>query len=323
MLKSLKYILVVIICIFIKINIDAQNSIHHKKIELYVDSVFCGMEVEVPVDTLAVKLVNKEWDEEEKVYAIYYWISSNIQYDYESFKNGAGIKNTMENDIVNETFKQKKAVCEGYSYLFKHMCDIVGVESMIIIGYSRYELYEAGMPLNSPTHAWNAVKINNRWKLLDATWASSKEYRIYYFLTPPEEFVVNHYPENKEWQLLEDNVSKNEFDSYPYISPEYFKLGFKSDYPKKGLIKTTTKGVVNLNISMPNDLEFMLKLYDYEVGEWVSNMDFKITRCEDKGDIRINLQKKGKYLLQVDVMRQDSGTYTITQGILGYTLLNE
>ena len=101
-----------------------------------------------------------------------------------------------------------------------------------------------------PNHAWNAVKIYDRWYLLDVTWASGSAIDLSrhqrkldlnsYFLTEPRKFIQTHLPEDPSWQLLENKISLSDFeeDEYQHIneyrfngfSPEDYE--YRSEYDK-------------------------------------------------------------------------------------------
>ena len=50
-------------------------------------------------------------------------------------------------------------VCDGYSKAFKMLCDKNGIPCIIVVGYA-----------GNIGHAWNYVKMNNRWYAIDTTW---------------------------------------------------------------------------------------------------------------------------------------------------------
>ncbi|MFT7612084.1 MAG: hypothetical protein ACI9J3_001033, partial [Parvicellaceae bacterium] len=167
-------------------------------------------------DQIAKCLVENKETEEEKVKAIYLWICNQIEYDYRAFKKGKK-SNFKPNDVV----EKKKAVCAGYAYLFLTMCETVGFECNYVSGYTKVngKLTNDDMGL----HAWNVVKINKKWKLVDVTWGSGyirsgfhfkkfeKKVNDHWFTTDPEEFVITHVPEDPMWQLLEQPVSLKVF----------------------------------------------------------------------------------------------------------------
>lgn len=277
-------------------------------------------------EDLAGRLINNNWNEEEKARALFYWIALNIKYDYEGLKTDFWKYYPSDYKIAQDTYEKRKGVCSGYSHLFNLMCKQVGLKSIVIDGYSRIETYQAGLPIREPNHAWNAVFIEGIWKLLDVTWASSNakndSINDYYFFTKPEEFVVNHLPENEEWQLLQAPIDKKDFDNYPYISFSYFELGFKLPYPKEGYI-SNNQGVFEIVIGTSQNYSLLVKIYDYANRKWITTG--YTTSKESSGDvlIKIKLEQQGKYLVKVSSLEQGKSNFKIYDGVLYYTLLYE
>lgn len=151
----------------------------------------------------------------DKVRSIYQWLIWNIEYDKTAYKNGNKRVNRSNEDIL----VRSKAICWGYATLFKSMCEVVGIDSEILSGYSKVP-FTAKPKMEEPNHAWNSVKIDGKWYLLDTTWDSGyagqesdfeKQFEYNYFLTPPQYFIVNHLPAEPNWQLLECPISPEEF----------------------------------------------------------------------------------------------------------------
>jgi hypothetical protein len=154
----------------------------------------------------------------EKVRSIYLWIAFNITYDMEKFLGGR-----FEGQTIPGVLKGKKAICDGYSNLFSALCNSAGIENRKIIGYSKGYGYNPGQKFAVSNHAWNAVMINEEWYLLDVTWAASRSNNSdfkpgeknleHYFLTDPEVFLIDHLPEDPQWQLLEEPISLEDFEA--------------------------------------------------------------------------------------------------------------
>ena len=123
------------------------------------------------------------------------------------------------------------------------MCHIVGIESHVIAGYGRSRKSEIGRKPGPTDHAWNSVKINNEWYLMDLTWASGyvdrktkkyhKDFQKEYFLISPADFVKRHYPEDPRFQYLDKELTKKAFSEMPLISDGYYKYGLNDYYPKQ------------------------------------------------------------------------------------------
>lgn len=165
-----------------------------------------------------------------KARAIYRWLAHNIAYDVEAFRanGGRGLDFTPA-----AVLKKRKSVCEGYAQLFLAMAKIAGLEATIVRGYSKGFGYYVGKKFDRTDHAWNAVKLEDTWQLLDATWGAGivtneikfeKKFKDYYFCTPPELFIFDHLPEDPKWQLLEKPLSKEQFARLATIKPQQSEI---------------------------------------------------------------------------------------------------
>jgi hypothetical protein len=205
-----------------------------------------------------------------KARAIFKWITENIGYDYKYYnkfyhkgkepktykckddKDCEAKRIVWETTYIDKVLRKKKAVCQGYSMLFKKMCDIAGLKSEVVTGYVRTEYYQVGSA-GTLDHAWNTVWIDSAYYLLDATWAAggcgkdddgkllhfSKNFNEYYWLTSAADFARNHYPQNHIWALL-PNYTKDSFAANPYYFPSEIK-NIKLLTPGSGVI-TAKKG---------------------------------------------------------------------------------
>lgn len=127
---------------------------------------------------------------------------------------------------IKEVFRSGKALCYGYSLLFKYFCDLSNIECEIIEGYAKDYAYKKGQTFETANHAWNSVNIYGYWYLLDVTWAAGSPRSLAnhkrkieldtYFLVPPEKFATAHLPEDPTWQLMEDKVTLEEFENNKY-----------------------------------------------------------------------------------------------------------
>lgn len=151
----------------------------------------------------------------ERARAIYAWITLNIDYDMEAYRDDRKRINRNIGDIL----RRRQAVCFGYAQLFQSMAGHAGLTAEVISGYSKGTL-TAAMDREAPDHAWNAVLLAGQWFLLDATWGSStlkKEDPFLmlesdqYFLTPSDSFILNHLPAQPMWQLLSSPVTPELF----------------------------------------------------------------------------------------------------------------
>jgi len=167
------------------------------------------------IEALAQYLIKPAKNDYEKARSFYVWIAENISYDVNAFLRGVLKQYTPE-----EVLQKRKAVCQGYSGLYKALCDEAGIKCELIPGYSKGYGYVPKKTFTNSDHAWNAVFLDGKWHLLDVTWGAGginekqkfvKEFNDEYFLTDPAKFILKHMPLDPMWQLLGCPVSIRDF----------------------------------------------------------------------------------------------------------------
>jgi len=203
-----------------------------QSIDAYAAAAPKNMELANLAEYLSVKPKN----DLEKARVIYAWIAHNIQYDVKAYLSEA----TSEDQQATAVLRRKKAVCEGFSNLFLALATAMKLEAVKIIGYAKGFSYQKGQRFSETNHAWNAVKIDGDWKLIDATWGSGyvvevnkklmakKELEDYWFCTDPNEFIFSHFSEDPTWQLRATPITLQQYEKIPGLYPPFFKVGFNS-----------------------------------------------------------------------------------------------
>lgn len=218
-------------------------------------------------DSLAKQLAALGNTDREKVRAIFRWITQNIDYNvrpigrskktpvlfYEEPDDSTAPLPPLNERVARKVLYKGVALCEGYSRLFKTLCDHAGIKSEIIYGYARTNTSRRF----GVNHAWNAVSIDGTWYLLDVTWASGvvsfaneyiRQFNNFYFLTPPEEFIRDHYPEDPQWTLLSNPPVYREYSQSPFRYSGYLKAGISNHYPAKGVIDVAVGDSIYIEI---------------------------------------------------------------------------
>jgi len=233
--------------------------------------------VEAPtVDSLAAKLTTSYTTDIEKTRAIFSWIAQHIGYNTAVLNVGKGYRSskyvfdpadTISSKSATEqtaerVLRRRVAVCDGYAKLFKTLCDYAGIESEVILGYGKCYL-EKDVKFKT-NHTWNAVRIDSSWYLLDVTWASgfvtfSNEFVFQldeaYFLTPPQQFILDHYPEDLKWCLLEHPPTLREFHFSPFKYKSFIKYGISSASPSNGTINASVGDTIRIELNLKNALK--------------------------------------------------------------------
>ena len=123
----------------------------------------------------------------KKIQQLHNWLVDNIE--YEQSLTGTNIRN------IYGAFEEKEVVCEGYAKAFKYLLDKAGIENIIVVGYG------TNSTGNTEEHAWNYIKLNNKWYAVDVTWDDpiivgngklSDKNRYNYFLRGSNNFNDTH-----------------------------------------------------------------------------------------------------------------------------------
>jgi len=165
------------------------------------------------VDQIARSLTHGLSSPVDKSRAIYFWVSHNIKYDLDLLSSKKEYTNTSE--ILDEVLRDRQGVCQHYAELFHAICEVSGVKSYVITGYTRQN-----EEIDKISHAWNAVLIDSKFYCIDATWASGhmengkyrNEFDDRFFLVSPDEFIKTHMPFDPIWQFSDNPLSHKEFD---------------------------------------------------------------------------------------------------------------
>ena len=281
---------------------------------------------------LAHELTYKLSTDVEKFRAIYYWVSHNVIGDAQQEAKVNKSQRTFKNDslgFVNwnheykrtafkKLMKHKKTVCTGYAYLIKELCFLANIECEIVDGYGR-NVNANVEALETINHSWNAVKLNGKWYLCDATWSSGyflgslfvKDYNDGYFLTDPQLFSKNHFPAHKKW-LLDNPLSEKEFVSSPLIYSEAFKYKLIPNNPNEMNIETKKNDEVLFSFTTLDSLSNnKISLVKY-IG--TKEIPYKIYNIEETQGIttfRCKFDQKGFYDTHLKINNDIVATYTV------------
>ena len=148
------------------------------------------------LESLAEQLAAAANTDAEKAKVIWDWITDNISYDVESYFAGTTGATSAEDTLANGS-----SVCAGYANLYKALADKLGLQSEVVNGYAKGYSYTEGYVFPDTNHAWNAVRIDGTWHLLDSTWGAGyvdnahnfvKRLDTGWYLTDPEHFIFSH-----------------------------------------------------------------------------------------------------------------------------------
>lgn len=158
-------------------------------------------ELDKKVDEILAGLDLDGKSDYEKVCAIYDYMTSHVTYD------GTAVKNHDSDNIPFSAYGalcKGSAVCQGYANALYRLLLTEGIDSRIITGEG----------LNAE-HAWNIVKIGNKYYNLDSTWDSQRpEYA--FFLCSDKNF--------KQHTVSDEFKTKQFLSSYPISTESIIRI---------------------------------------------------------------------------------------------------
>ena len=122
-------------------------------------------EIRNKVDEIISKIITDGMTDAEKEDAINTYLCSTVEYDFDALDNAEANDFRYVDEMYNDSFTaygiliNGKGVCAGYSAAFKLLADAAGLENIVVTGY-----LDGSLP-----HAWNKVKIDGEWYIIDTT----------------------------------------------------------------------------------------------------------------------------------------------------------
>ena len=181
-------------------------------------------EIKGLADRLTVSLTT----EHEKFRAIYKWVCTNIEVDFDLVERNRQKRNRLSGEKLvkwNEQFNreafetlldERRTVCTGYAYLIRELAYHAGLRCEVVNGFAK----PGGVAVcdsRPANHSWNKVYLNGKAYYCDPTWSSGPfclqtrrfipRYNDQYFLPDPLFFSTEHCIETVfEGKSLPDRV---------------------------------------------------------------------------------------------------------------------
>jgi hypothetical protein len=257
------------------------------------------------IKNLAKVLAKGANDDRGRARVIYRWVTKNIAYDTKAFFSG-----DLGDMSPNNVLRTMKGVCDGYALLFASLAQAMGMEAIRIGGNSKGYGYTVGSKFEGPpNHAWNAVKIDGTWRLLDCTWGAGyindqkkfvERYSDYYFLTPADQFIYDHFPEDPEKQFLPTPVTKDYYENLANLQPPFFAFGLKLRDHVEGTIRSG--GRLDISIGAPASVLIMAQVL--QQGQALDPMQTYVQRSSDQATVKALFPETGTYILRLFVKQR-------------------
>ncbi|KAK2763041.1 cytokinesis protein 3 [Arachnomyces sp. PD_36] len=195
----------------------------------------------------------------QRLRAIFTWVAEKISWD----------EDTDEEIDLRRVIQTRRGCPEEVAALVMEMCGAVGLQAEVIHGYLKTPGEHLDLDsLSRPNHWWNAVLIDNEWRMMDASLASptnprrssfvtsnSQAAESWYFLTRPMEICYSHIPLLPEQQHLCPPISPDVLLSLPGVAPPFFKNEIQVPNYDTSMVRIEGLEVVQFRVSVPPDVE--------------------------------------------------------------------
>ncbi|WP_159779706.1 transglutaminase domain-containing protein [Flavobacterium sp. 9AF] len=285
---------------------------------------------------LSYNLTNSLTTEVEKFRAIYTWVCNNIENDYYASEKNSNKRKKWYKDSLKlakwdksfnkESFEklknEKKTVCTGYAYLIQEMAQFAGLKCEIINGYGR-TITKNIKKLSIPNHSWNAVYLNDKWYLCDATWSAGffdyetshflANFNTTYFLAEPNVFAKDHYPLDAKWLLTNTPIAIEDFLNGPVVYNSTHTYGVIPVQPKSLEVECKKDQEVVFFIQGSKIKEFNPLSVELVSGSFRKTNEISVTRLNnDLLEIKTRFSLKGNYDLHFKLNESYLITYKIS-----------
>lgn len=266
------------------------------------------------LDEITSQFIEPGMSDDEKVHAIFDWVTNHISYDCKKAKkiNKLSRKNAKRKKKKNlsksyfnwtplQIANYEKGICFDYSLLFQALCESQGIRSAIVMGFAKNAGYLAGKKFR-PNHAWNSVTINDSTFYYDATWSSgyspdscktfvhATDFVLYRM--EKEKFELHHLCDVKSKDPVYTNY-KNKFFEMPVIAKGYHMLDMNNFSPTKGII--TMKSDSTLTFSFTSTQQ--PKKYSLENQQEEVIASGLLTKKDDSYSFEYKPEKPGTFFL--------------------------
>ena len=135
------------------------------------------------------KKLPKDSNEDEIIDIIHNYVLNTASYGYPLDEY-----NYIDTHTIIGITNYGLGVCESYAKTFQYLLNIFGIDAIFACG----NILNSDNQLES--HAWNLVKRNNSWYLIDPTWDDSEELRKDYYKTKKK--IENKYFPDQNTDLI-------------------------------------------------------------------------------------------------------------------------
>lgn len=204
------------------------------------------------VSEVVAEIITEDMTEQDKVLAINEYLCDTIVYDDAALENAEANEFMTVDEMFYDSFNaygaliNGKCVCAGYAAAFRLLAQEAGLEAIVVTGFLDGTL----------AHAWNKVKIDDEWYVVDTT-NNDNEFFYNALLNLPESVSDGVLVEDEDYMMdvkIPMYTGDSEENEYYHITDNYFPVQEVAEILSKEL---TENGSVTLRTDYElNDNDF-------------------------------------------------------------------
>ena len=205
----------------------------------------------------------------QRLRAIFTWCSERVSWDDDVMHDGY-------DDFLDtrRVIRTNRGSSREVSALIVEMCTAIGVHAEQVRGYLKAPGEDLDLDAAArPNHYWNAILVDNEWRIMDASIASPTNPKrgqycsmsnsiaeAWYFLARPSEICWTHVPCDEQQQHMVPPVSPDVLLALPGTLPPFFRLGMSMHAYDTSIIRMDELEVCTLSITVPTDVEIVAEV---------------------------------------------------------------
>lgn len=156
------------------------------------------------IDCLADMEEYKDLSDYDKIIKVHDYICRKSSYDYNEYRGLQREDYDYEYADAHEVegfLIDGNIVCDGYAYVYQWLLDYLDIDCIVIYGDSTLNEKKEG-------HAWNKVRIEDKWYNVDVCWADTGCGKQY-FLKSDEYFEKNYHLQDDDFKIYSLQALEN------------------------------------------------------------------------------------------------------------------
>ena len=200
----------------------------------------------------------------QRLRAIFTWCSERIAWD-EPFEGQIDSRHTIQS---------RRGCAQEVAFLVAEMCAAISVPAEVVHGHLKTPGGDLDLDGHlRPNHFWNAILVDNEWRIMDCSLASPTNPKRplystvsssiadpFYFLAQPLEACYTHTPSENYQQHIAPPVSPDTLLALPCALPPYFRLSVQLHNYDTSLLRLEGLELATFQVNVAPDVEIAAEI---------------------------------------------------------------